>query len=66
MQKENLKEAELKQVINFYLDEEKEPFPDSIKETMIDRPSLLEFRKIKKGLTQKIIEFAKSLNNGTK
>lgn len=65
-EKENLKEAELKQVINFYLDEEKEPFPDSIKETMIDRPSLLEFRKIKKGLTQKIIEFAKSLNNDTK
>ncbi len=65
-EKENLKETELKQVINFYLDEEKEPFPDSIKETMIDRPSLLEFRKIKKGLTQKIIEFAKSLNNDTK
>ncbi|MGG6230952.1 hypothetical protein [Tenacibaculum sp. SDUM215027] len=65
-EKENLKEAELKQVINFYLDEEKEPFPDSIKETMIDRPSLLEFRKIKKELTQKIIEFAKSLNNETK
>lgn len=65
-EKENLKEAELKQVINFYLDEEKEPFPDSIKETMIDRPSLLEFREIKKELTQKIIEFAKSLNNDTK
>lgn len=58
---ENLKETELKQVINFYLDEEKEPFPDSIKETMIDKPSLLEFRKIKGGLTQKIVEFAKSL-----
>lgn len=65
-EKENLKEAELKQVINFYLDEEKEPFPDSIKETMIDRPNLLEFRKIKKELTQKIIEFAKYLNNETK
>ncbi len=65
-EKENLKEAELKQVINFYLDEEKEPFPDSVKETMIDRPSLLEFRKIKKELTQKIIEFAKYLNNETK
>lgn len=63
---ENLKEAELKQVINLHLDEEKEPFPDSIKETMIDKPSLLEFRKIKKGLTQKIIEFAKYLNNDTK
>jgi hypothetical protein len=60
---ENLKETELKQVINFYLDEEKEPFPDSIKETMVDKPSLLEFRKIKRGLTQKIVEFAKSLNN---
>ena len=65
-EKENLNKTELKQVINFYLDEEKEPFPDSIKKTMIDRPSLLEFRKIKKGLTQKIIEFAKSLNNDTK
>jgi hypothetical protein len=65
-EKENLKKAELKQVINFYLDEEKEPFPDSVKETMIDRPTLLEFRKIKRRLTQKIIEFAKSLNNDTK
>lgn len=62
-EKEKLKEAELKQVINFYLDEQKEPFPDNIKKTMIERPSLLEFRKIKKELTNKIIEFAEYLNN---
>lgn len=60
---ESLLEDELKKVINNYLDDEKEPFPDSIKETMIAKPSLLEFRKIKKGLTQKIVEFATFLNN---
>jgi len=60
---EKLKTPELKKVINTYLDEEKEPFPDHIKATMINKPNLLKFREIKKDLTNKIVEFAKSLNN---
>ena len=59
---ENLILETTKTVIEEFLFTDKEPFPDNVKATMAEKPNLLAFRAIKKELTDKIVEFAKYLN----
>lgn len=65
IQVENLIEANTKKLIEEYLFTENPPFPDDVKASMVEKPSLLQFRKIKEELTQKIVEFAQTLKPPT-
>ncbi len=65
IQAENLIEVNTKKLIEDYLFTEKTPFPDDVKAGMVEKPSLLQFRKIKEELTQKIVAFAQSLKPPT-
>lgn len=60
--KEKLKHIQLRKVINTYLYDEKEPLPDPVIAALRSRPSLKNRRTIAEETTQKIIEFANSLN----
>lgn len=60
---EKLKTTELKKVINTYLYDEKPPLPDGVISTLKSKPSLKNRRTIAEETTNKIVEFAKSLNN---
>lgn len=59
---ENLKNEELKKVINDYLFTEKIPLKDDIANSLIERPKLAEFKTLIPSLTTKITAFADELN----
>lgn len=60
---ENLKNEELKEVVNEYLFSEKPPLRDDVVKSMIERPKLSEFKSVIPNLTEKIMAFANDLKN---
>lgn len=60
---ENLKNDELKEVVNEYLFSDKPPLRDDVVKTMVERPKLLEFKTVIPNLTDRIMTFADNLKN---
>lgn len=60
---ENLKNEELKEVVNEYLFSEKPPLRDDIAKTTVERPKLSEFKTVVPVLTERIMAFANDLKN---